>query len=65
MGKEYVLTVGEEEAERDEVSTAPREHLSLTDEEPSKPSLDALSLLSEQLEMALQRITALEDERSW
>ena len=64
VGKEYVLTVGEEEAERDEVSTAPREDLSLIDEEPSKPSLDALSLLSEQLEMALQRITALEDERS-
>jgi vesicle-fusing ATPase len=66
VGKEYVLTVGEEEAEREVVSTAPPEDESLADEEPSKPSPNALTMssLSEQLAMALQRIATLEDERS-
>ena len=66
VGKEYVLTVGEEEAEREVVSTAPPEDVSLADEEPSEPSPNALTMssLSEQLAMALQRIATLEDERS-
>ena len=66
VGKEYVLTVGEEEAEREEVPIAPSEDESLADEEPSKPSPSALTMssLSDQLAMALQRIATLEDERS-
>ena len=66
VGKEYVLTVGEEEAEREEVSTALLEEVSLADEEPPEPSPNALTMssLSEQLAMALQRIAALEDKRS-
>ena len=58
--------MGEEEAEREVVSTAPPEDESLADEEPSKPSPSALTMstLSEQLAMALQRIATLEDERS-
>ena len=66
VGKEYVLAVGEEEAEREEVSTDPLEEVSLADEEPSDPAPGALTMssLSEQLAMALERIATLEDERS-
>ena len=66
VGKEHALTAGDAEAEREGVSTAPPEDVSLAAEGPSEPSPDALTMtsLSEQLAMALQRITTLEDERS-
>ena len=69
VGKEYVrLTAGEEEAEREEASTAAPPNVSLADRESSdrEPSPGALTMsaLSEQLAMALQRIASLEDERS-
>ena len=66
VGKEYALTVGEEEAEREEVSIALPKDVSLADKEPSEPSPNTLTMssLSEQLAMALQRIASLEDERS-
>ena len=57
--------VGEEEAEREEAATAPLEEVSLADKvkepsEASSPDALTLSLLSEQLAMALERIAALE-----
>ena len=68
LGKEYVLALGEEQTEREDVSAAAQEEASRADdlEQPPKPSRDALTMsaLSEQLAMALQRIAALEKERS-
>ena len=67
-GEEYVL-MGNGEAECAETSTNPPGDVSLADEEPFKPRSDpapdavTMTSLSEQLESALQRIAALEDER--